>query len=88
MTVEIEQAWGGTLVKAVDSANTEHRFWFDKTDQGRIVLCAQITYIEEMGFRDYVPRREWSVPNVVQDALIDNGLAAETIYDTRGFEIA
>lgn len=85
--VEIEQAWGGTLVKATDPAGTEHRFWFDETDAGRVVLCAYVLYIEETEFRDYVPEREWTVPDIVREALIEIGLDAETILDTRGFEI-
>lgn len=90
MRVETEHAWGGTLVRAVDAADNERRFWFDETDKGRVVLCAQIhvTRAENVMVRDYVPRRDWDVPQAVQDALIENGLEADTIYDTRGIEIA
>lgn len=86
--ISVQSCWGATIVTAVDSAGTEHRFWFDETEQGRVVLCAQITYIKETDYRDYVPRHEWSVPNVVQDALIAHGLDAETIYDTRGLVVS
>lgn len=85
--VEIESAWGATLVRAHDKSGMEHRFWFDETDAGRIVLCAYIMYVEETEFRDYVPEREWTVPDPVREALIDRGLDAETIYDTRGMEV-
>lgn len=84
---------GAVLVSADDEAEQTHRWWFDRTDEGRLVLCAEvIAYTEdhsimtESAGRHYVPEAEMDVPENVRDALDDEGFTLPPV-DMHGKEI-
>lgn len=63
--------WGATLVKLYeDDAGMEHHWWFDLTDDGRWVLCAEIIHYDDDG-RHYVDSDEMHVPPKVEAHLQD-----------------
>lgn len=87
-TVDVTNACGAVLVRATDAAGTQHRYWFDTTDESRLVLCAEVLQMDEIddftAGRQYVDVGEMMVPDAVRDELGDSGYDAETIYDVDG----
>lgn len=85
--IEITDTGWGVLARTQDKADMERRLWFDVTDKGRLVFCAEI--VEDGGasdaapIRHYVPDSEMDVPDPVREELEDEGY--ETIVDTDGY---
>jgi hypothetical protein len=78
MNIEIAELYGGVVVKA-DEGDREHRWWFDETDEGRLVLAAEV--IEDGGRRYYVDSGNLSVPEPIMGAL------DRDVYDMRGHKL-
>lgn len=88
--IQVDDFMGAVLVKANDKAEQTHRWWFDRTDEGRLVFCAEViaytedySFMTETGGRHYVPENEMDVPDKVRDALQDEGFDTD-IVDKNG----
>lgn len=85
--IEITDTGWGVMARTEDQADMERRLWFDVTDKGRLVFCAEV--VEDEGaegarsIRHYVPESEMDVPDPVREELADEGY--ETIVDTDGY---
>lgn len=82
--VTIENHFGAIMARHEDSAGSVWRYWFDKTDKGRMALCAVVVEVTETSGRNFLDKREWSVPDRVREVLDEWGFEAETIYDKDG----
>lgn len=78
--MEIREECGAILVQYQDDhTNDTRRLWFDETDDGRLVMTTAIAVVGEI--RNYLDRRDWSVPEDVATALEREGFDVDPIYD-------
>lgn len=85
--VTIENHFGAIMARHTDSAGSVWRYWFDKTDAGRMALCAVVVEVTETSGRSYLDQSEWSVPDRVREVLSEWDFDVETIYDRDGYPI-
>jgi len=85
----VERAWGGLVVRADKHNGMEHRWWFDETDDGRLVFCGEIIEFANLHERDlgldarhYVDEKKMAVPTRVRERLAVEGY--KTIFDLEG----
>lgn len=81
-SIDVRSYWGGVLADE-SVAGEKHRWWFDVTDQNRLVHSAEV--VTNDGERVYVSEHNHDVPDRVLCALESFGF--ETVLDSSGQEL-
>lgn len=92
--IEVKNYWGSVLAEATDKAHHNHRWWFETTEAGRLVLISEVIHFDADGDsvvddlltgRHYVDESKADVPDRVREVLEGEGF--DCIVDPDGHVI-
>lgn len=85
-SVDVRDECGLVLAESSDPADMPHRWWFDVTEEGRLVFVGEVVDVGVGGnSRHYVEGEDAAVPDSIRAELRDEGY--EMIVDTSGREL-
>lgn len=68
----VREFWGAIVVSR-DEGDMTRRWWFDTTEDGRLVFTTRVDHSEMFESRNYLDSSETGVPKSVVEHLVDEG---------------